>query len=92
MPCSLDCQGERSLVPGTGASLAPRLHASSFGKVAANPGHILVVYFRYVIHTEGANSAPSEKSGPSTPSSVSWSKPTNHVSFIAPIINLRGIS
>jgi hypothetical protein len=84
VPCSLDCYGKSTLVLGACACLASRLHACSFGDVAANFRHIFVVYLRHVIHAKSANSASSEKPGLSTPSGVScipctsWPEPTNH--------------
>lgn len=67
MPCSLDCGGQRALVPGAGAELAARFDLASFGDVAAQARRVLVVDFPDLVDTEPADLAPSAEAATATP-------------------------
>ena len=67
MPRSLDCDGQRALVPGAGAELAARLDLASLGDVAAQARRVLVVDLSDLVDTEPANLASPAKAAATTP-------------------------
>ena len=67
MARSLDCDCQRTLVPGARAELAPRLDLASLGDVAAQARRVLVVDLADLVDTEPADLASPAKAAATTP-------------------------
>jgi hypothetical protein len=67
VPRSLDCNGQRALVPGAGAELAARLDLASLGDVAAQARRVLVVDLPDLVDTEPADLASPAKAATAAP-------------------------
>jgi hypothetical protein len=64
---SLDRDGQRTLVPGAGAELAPRLDLASLGDVTAQARGILVIDLADLVDAESADLAPPAEAATAAP-------------------------
>ena len=75
MPCSLDRDGQRALVPGAGAEFAARLDLASLGDVATQARSVLVVDLPDLVDAESADLAPPAEAATAAPArstSTAW--------------------
>jgi hypothetical protein len=87
VPRSLDRDGQRALVPSTGAEFAARLDLASLRDVATQARSVLVVDLPDLVDAESADLAPPTEAAPSTSArytSAAWAARATPATGTAP--------